>query len=122
MSVVLSFALEDAVDDGNHISCVGCGQSNITSNPNTKVKYEDKLILVEGCIFAPHPNVVMSGRTDCCKAPEPHGRSPEPESSLALPPQTTFITIDGKLPIRLGDLFPCGSKVIKLISDPFADN
>lgn len=103
------FALQTDLLSGNHTGCSGCGASLpvMTTNLNTFVKYEGKLILVEGVQFAEHPTQSQP----CCVG---HIKVARAESS---PPKGTYptdnkIKIGGIAPVRLGDITTCNSSII----------
>jgi len=109
------FALDTDLLSGNHppvgeaAACSGCGATlpNMTTNLNRFVKYEGKLILVEGVNFIPHTNVTK----DCCVS---HTQTARAESS---PPRGTYpsdnkIKINGLVPVRIGDVTTCNSSII----------
>jgi hypothetical protein len=109
------FALETDLLSGNHTGCSGCGVSVPLppTNLNTFVKYEGKLILVEGVQFSEHPNL----SNPCCVG---HIKVARAESS---PPRGSFptdnkIKINGIAPIRIGDITTCGSSVIPGVASP----
>jgi len=110
------FALQTDLLSGNHppppgstTGCSGCGATfpNMTTNLNTFVKYEGKLILVEGVNFIPHTNI----EKPCCVT---HIQTARAESS---PPRGTYptdnkIKINGIIPVRIGDVTACNSSII----------
>ena len=103
------FALQTDLLSGDHTGCSGCGPSLaiMTTNLNTTVKYEGKLILVEGVQFLEHPNL----SNPCCVG---HVKVARAESS---PPRGTYptdnkIKINGIVPVRLGDITACNSSII----------
>lgn len=105
------FALQTDLLSGNHTGCSGCGASLpvMTTNLNTFVKYEGKLILVEGVQFAEHPTQSQP----CCVG---HIKVARAESS---PPKGTYptdnkIKIGGIAPVRLGDITTCNLSLIHI--------
>jgi hypothetical protein len=109
------FALETDLLSGNHTGCSGCGVSLpiVATNLNRFVKYEGKLILVEGVQFLEHPN---QGQP-CCVG---HTKVAKAESS---PPKGTYptdnkIKINGIAPVRIGDVTICNSSIIPGVGSP----
>lgn len=75
------FALEDDVLDGtvhNPPGCDGCGVSVLQSSQNQLVTYEGFKIIVDGDVFAPHPNAGVLG---CCV---PHVTTANAESDQSV--------------------------------------
>lgn len=105
----------DQIDGIHQGGCVACGPSlpMISTNPNSTVRYEGKLILTAGVKFENHPS---PGEFGCCYLPVEHDRTALPESdpTIVSSPDDGLIKIEGKIPIHIGDIVACGPKIIKI--------
>lgn len=102
------FALETDLCSGDHVGCVGCGQSIPIPALNDMVRYEGRLILVDLDQFITHPNQ----SNPCCTGHRPVGVA-ESNPPTGTFPDDSLIRVNGRIPLHINDFTECLSTIIE---------
>jgi hypothetical protein len=96
---------------GAGVGCDGCGISVLAFNPNTLVTYEGVKVLIAGSTYSPHPSPGPRG----CGLSHVTLALPISDPMVPVTVDDPLVTVEGVLPIRLGDILACGSRIIPTI-------